>query len=490
MKRCFLQAATGAVAAVLALPAIAADVLPGATVSERALNGAKEYIEKNGGAENLKLTMLLSSLYRNSMPDFTREWTELTGVEIENVPLGYTDIPAKVMAEATAKTGVYDIFNDFPYSMPDAVGAGVVVPLDEYAARGQPDFSGTAPGISFQQYYQGKLYNMVLDGDHIILVLRKDLVENPAVIEEYTAKFGKAPGCPETMAEWEEMAAWFHTEEGQTRWGMTFENTLYGAVAYRSINFSYRHFPAYLGGLMFDADMNPTINTPNGIRAIKQFASIVQYMPPDVQGWGTPQIYPFWRTGNAFSAMSFPSIVGNANSAEDSVVKGKQLACTIPKVDVGGGKMVSRAPQAAGTGYMVNTYSAHPELAYWFIQWFTSESVGDRAIAHPKGFWDPFRTSNLTNEGIIARFGQQFLETTMENSKNAVSLLLLEGNYEYFNILDKHLASVMNGNITAEEAAALIEEGWNDVTEDIGRDYQIATWRSGVESGIYLDKLE
>ena len=490
MKRGFLQAAaSAAAAAALAAPAIAAGVLPGDTVAERALNGAKEYIEKHG-LENPKLTMLLSSLYRNSMPDFTREWTELTGVEIENVPLGYTDIPAKVMAEATAKTGVYDIFNDFPYTMPDAAGAGVVVPLDEYAARGRPDFSGTAPGLRFQQYYQGKLYNMVLDGDHIILVLRNDLVRNPAVIEEYRAEFGKAPGCPATMSEWEQMAAWFHTEEGETRWGMTFDKPLYGAMAYRAINFSYRHFPAYLGGLMFDADMNPTINTPNGVRAIEQFASIVQYMPPDIQGWGTPQIYPFWGGGNAFSVMSFPSIVGYANRNPKSVIQGEQLSCVIPKVDVGGGRMVSRAPQAAGTGYMVSRYGKHPELAYYFIQWFTSESVGDRAIAHPKGFWDPFRTSNLTHEGIVGKFGRQFIDTTMENSKNAISLLLLEGNYEYFNILDKHLASVMNGNVTAAEAAALIEKGWNDVTEDIGRDYQITAWRSGVESGIYLDKFE
>ena len=374
--------------------------------------------------------------------------------------------------------------------MPDAAGAGVVVPLDEYAARGRPDFSGTAPGLRFQQYYQGKLYNMVLDGDHIILVLRNDLVRNPAVIEDYRAKFGKAPGCPETMAEWERMAAYFHTKEGETRWGMTFDKPLYGAMAYRAINFSYRHFPAYLGGLMFDEDMNPTINTPNGVRAIEQFTSIVQYMPPDIQGWGTPQIYPFWGGGNAFSVMSFPSIVGYANRNPKSVIQGQQLSCVIPKVDVGGGRMVSRAPQAAGTGYMVSRYGKHPELAYYFIQWFTSESVGDRAIAHPKGFWDPFRTSNLTNEAVIGKFGRQFIDTTMENSKNAISLLLLEGNYEYFNILDKHLASVMNGNVTAEEAAALIEKGWNDVTEDIGRDYQIAAWRSGVESGIYLDKFE
>ena len=33
-------------------------------------------------------------------------------------------------------------------------------------------------------------------------------------------------------------------------------------------------------------------------------------------------------------------------------------------------------------------------------------------------------------------------------------------------ILDNNLADVMNGNITPEEAAANIEEGWNDVTED------------------------
>ena len=236
--------------------------------------------------------------------------------------------------------------------------------------------------------------------------------------------------------------------------------------------------------------MNPTINTPNGIRAIKQFASIVKYMPPDIQGWGTPQIYPFWGGGNAFSVMSFPSIVGYANRNPKSVIQGNQISCLIPKVDVGGGKMVRRAPQAAGTGYMVNRYSEHPELAYYFIQWFTSESVGDRAIAHPKGFWDPFRASNLTHEGVIGKFGRQFIDTTMENSKSAISLLLIEGNYEYFNILDKYLADVMNDNRTAEEAAALIEKGWNEVTEDIGRDVQIAAWRSGVESGIYLDKLE
>ena len=49
------------------------------------------------------------------------------------------------------------------------------------------------------------------------------------------------------------------------------------------------------------------------------------------------------------------------------------------------------------------------------------------------------------------------VKTTIENSKYAASLLLIEGNYEYFKILDNNLADVMNKNITAEEAAKRIE---------------------------------
>jgi len=463
-------------------PASAAD-----PVAERALEGAKAYV-KEKGLKDPKLTVLLSSLYNNSFPDFARRWEELTGIKMELVPLGYTDIPAKIMQEAVAKTGVYDIFNDFPYTAPDASGAGVIMAMDGWAEKYKPDFGGIADGLRFQQYYNGKLYNIVIDGDHLILALRKDILDNPEAVAEYKAKFGKAPGCPETMDEWEQMAAFFQTEAGQTRWGVKFDQKLHGALGYRSINFSYRHFPAYMDGLYFDKDMNPRINTPGGIEAIKKFASIVKYMPKDVQGWGTPQIYPFFAGGQAFSVMSFPSIVGYSNSNPKSQIKGNAYACEVPG-NMRNGKLVRRAPQAAGTGYMVSSYSKNPELAYLFIQWFTSPSVGDEAVAHPKGFWDPFRDSNLTNEAIRKRFGDQMLKTTIANSKQAASLLMIEGNYEYFKILDNNLADVMNNNITAEEGAKRIETGWNGVTDDIGREDQIKAWRKGVESGIYIDKF-
>jgi multiple sugar transport system substrate-binding protein len=83
-------------------------------------------------------------------------------------------------------------------------------------------------------------------------------------------------------------------------------------------------------GLLFDKDMKPRINTPEGIAAIRAFAASVEHMPKDIQGWGTPQIYPFWASGQAYSAMSFPSIVGFGESNPNSVIKGKQITCIIP----------------------------------------------------------------------------------------------------------------------------------------------------------------
>ena len=260
------------------LPAYAQD-----PVADRAVAGAKEYIK----AKNLKdpkLTILLSSLYNTSFPDFTKKWEALTGVKFEIVPLGYTDIPAKVMQEAVSKSGVYDIFNDFPYTMPDAAGAKVILPMDDWAKKYKPDFSGISPGLQFQQYYDGKLYNLVNDGDHLLLAVRKDLMENPQLQAAYKAKFNKDLACPDTMAEWKQQASFINAKAGETKWGIKFEKDLFGSLGYRSVNFSYRQFPTYMKGLLFDKDMKQRITTPDGIQAIKDFAASLEDMPKDIQG--------------------------------------------------------------------------------------------------------------------------------------------------------------------------------------------------------------
>ena len=89
---------------------VRADVLPGETVEERAVNGAKEYI-KNNNLKNPSLTMLMIARFKNALPALTKQWEELTGVKMKFVEANYADSAVKILAEAVAKTGAYDIFN-------------------------------------------------------------------------------------------------------------------------------------------------------------------------------------------------------------------------------------------------------------------------------------------------------------------------------------------------------------------------------------------
>jgi len=467
----------------LSLAGAAFGLAPGATVEERCVNAAKAYIKKHN-LKNPQLNALQISLFRKAHPKYDKEWEELTGVKINATVYGYTDIPSKIMAEAVAKTGQWDVFMHFTEMIPDAAGAGVILPFDKWEKNIAPDLSTYSPSFRAMQYFNGKHYHLELDGDHLALVLRKDIMD--AAAADYQKKFGQVCDCPETFDEWEQMAAYFHTKKGETRWGIKFDKPMYGATAYRAMNFAYRHFPAYFASLYFDKDMNPRINSPEGIEAIKQFSSIVKYMPEDILGWATPQLYPFWGSGQAFSFMSFPSVVGYANKNPKSVIKGKQWTCLVPG-QMRNGVLVRRSPNAAGTGYYVAGYGKHPELAYYYIQWLNGPTKGEELIADPKGFWDPVRASNLTSPAVIEKFGKQFLETTLHNAMYAISLLAIQGNFEYNNVLDKNLTLMMQGNISAEECAKRIEKGWNEVTEDIGRDEQIKAWRNGVEMGAYID---
>src|SRR2546426_12073108 len=59
-----------------------AQTVPGATVEERAVNGAKAYLKKLG-VEKLDLTMMMVSLFAKAQPKYLDEWEKLTGIRIK-----------------------------------------------------------------------------------------------------------------------------------------------------------------------------------------------------------------------------------------------------------------------------------------------------------------------------------------------------------------------------------------------------------------------
>ena len=92
---------------------------PAGAVADRAVAGAQAYLKKIG-VDKLEQNMMLTSLFAKAQPKYLHEWEKLTGIKIKTVEFGYTEIPAKIMADAVAKSGQYDIYNHQMYMVPDA----------------------------------------------------------------------------------------------------------------------------------------------------------------------------------------------------------------------------------------------------------------------------------------------------------------------------------------------------------------------------------
>ena len=67
------------------------------------------------------------------------------------------------------------------------------------------------------------------------------------------------------------------------------------------------------------------------------------------------------------------------------------------------------------------------------------------------------------------------------NSPNMASDMRIPGTQRYQGIiLDRELARFLAGEVTAEQALANIEAGWEEITEEFGRDGQLSMYKSSL----------
>ena len=95
--------------------------------------------------------------------------------------------------------------------------------------------------------------------------------------------------------------------------------------------------------------------------------------------------------------------------------------------------------------------------------------------------YNPYRNSQLesTDNWVKAGFSEEFAENYLGaikkslNHPNMASDLRLPGAAQYTGVvLDRELARFLADEITAEQAVANVEEAWEEITEDFGRDAQ------------------
>src|SRR5271166_258475 len=156
-RRSFLKSAavgTAAFAAGTSLlswarPAKAAGSL--ANVQSDAAKAAKEL----AGGRVVTLRILEPSGSLGNIKPVADRWTADTGIKVEYIEVPLGEINQKVLLEAVPKAGSFDIALPASFGIPDLAESGILVDLDQLAAKYEPE--GYQDSIIYKtaNYYKG-----------------------------------------------------------------------------------------------------------------------------------------------------------------------------------------------------------------------------------------------------------------------------------------------------------------------------------------------
>ena len=159
---------------------------------------------------------------------------------------------------------------------------------------------------------------------------------------------------------------------------------------------------------------------------------------------------------------------------------------------------VNHAPFAAFGGWSGGISAAAPQevkdAAYAYLSYVSQPAQSNVDVTIGATGFNPYRVSQF--EGAEAWIAGGFSESGAANylgairdSLNSPNMMLdlrIPQNQRYQGVvLDTVLSQFLAGEFTAAEAAAEIEMQWEEITEEIGRDAQLAAYRAtlGIAGG-------
>lgn len=398
-------------------------------------------------------------------------WDKLTGIKTNVVELSWPDLYSKAVAEHIAGSGAYDVLDIAPMWTPSLADGGVIQPLDDYIAKymNMADLDDYHPLYKALPTYKGKIWGFFDDGDMFALYYRKDIFEDPKMMEAYQAKFGKPLAPPTT---WEDYAqtAQFITDQ--------MAPNVYGAGHFRKAGSPGNQFDFLQqfranGGELFDDDMKAGIASPAGVKTLENMIAANNASIPGNNELDAVSLWAAFLTGKVAMIYSWPPS-GRMSAGYSQTATAINF---IPQSQIAGKVGYAVVPgnpeHATGFTKALSADSANPDAAYLLMQWMTSPPVSLARVMLPYALRDPYRLSHFTSD-LYAQLWPDAKEylINLNNSAN-VGLLdpIIPGAQDYFLSLDRMATAVWAGAdpmASLETAAA----EWNDTTDRLGVDSQ------------------
>ncbi len=467
-RRKFMQsAAVGATAAIVAPSFI---MSPGranaATLDNVHLEAAKKAKELAAG-RNITLKILQPSGSLGNVKPVADEFTAMTGVTVEylEVPLG--EITQKILLESVAKSGAFDLALPATFGIPDLVESGILVNLDQYAGKYEPEGFQDDALFSTGDYYKGSLYGYQTDGDTYVMFYNKDWLENPDENKKFADKNGYDLKVPDTWQELDAMMAHFHRpDEG-----------MYGGALYRTQYFLawewWVRFHAK-GFFPLDDDLNPQINNAGGVEALEEMMAASAHLYPGARTNGLFENFEAFGKGDKFCNIGWGGTQKFLNS-DKSAIKGRMAFGPTPGGIVDGELL--RTPYFNwGWNYVVSSVSPEPEIAYLLTLFACSPAMSTVAVRDPGGYFDPFRGAHYKDAAIIETYTPEFLAVHKASMEGSIPDLYLKGQGEYFDVLRNNLGAADAGTKTAKKALDDTARSWEKITRRMGKRSQSVQW--------------
>jgi len=451
----------------------------GATVEERAINAAKEFMARNNVPAGTKISCLTTTGMIAAIEAATKRFTDATGLKYEGIGVPHEEVFTKAMLEATQRSGQYAALCIRPRMLGEFVGAGVVAEMSDwmwyYDAKlyGEPDGYPFPHSITQIENIGGGKYCMPNDLDIGAAVYRKDILFGEA--DKFEKQYGYKAKTAEVFKEYYDISEFLHRPPA-----------MYGNGEARSIGNGYMPFQMYFYNKRspvmpwFDANMNPMINTKEGIQAIEEYLSLKKFQHPDIIKWSyTEQIANFVKNGNIGCGFWPPSMDHFVWSDPDSKVKGKTIVGPPIGTKQADGTILRRGLCMGGWALFAVSTWKWPELVYLWAQ-CTAGPEQQVVGATCAGSWQDAARLNEFGKKADKRFidyyaGPDSLIYEIGEKACGVTpaMLAINGENEYYLTMDKELNRAFMGEIDAATAAKNTEATWNKTTDRIGRAKQI-----------------
>jgi multiple sugar transport system substrate-binding protein len=341
-----------------------------------------------GNSKSLTLT-INSGVEGDALKQAALDYEALTGVHINIAEFPYANLFEKELIDLNARTGAYDlIMLDDPW-FPKFASLNVLTDLTPLLQkRGQPgpdeDFVATSVALCRNPFQTGALYALPYVGNSQLFFYRKDLWQKHAMKQPVT---------------WDDVLSAAKTISERETSGSPSGSKVYGYVMRAAQgNAAVADFmPIFwaFGGEMFDASGQPTVNSPEGIAALRFMLELGKYSPPGYASFNANEVGAHLLQGTAAMSINWPAWISSFNDPAKSKVTGKMEFGQMP-----GAKNPGRA-EIGNWLIAIPKESRNADAAMDFLIWATSTEQMKRSALRGN---PPTRKSVFNDPELVAKF--------------------------------------------------------------------------------------